>query len=449
MKIVFVTPASALHKNPLYRLGHQIYEPANSVTGPLILGKILAGAGHSVDVYEELYQDLPLKKLLQADVIGISTMTSTAPRAYELADFFRLHGKRVIIGGFHASAMPSEAKEHCHQVIVGEAEGVIRKVIEGSISSPIVRGRPVRDLDTVPFPDYSLLRSPVKIANFTTTRGCPNNCSFCTTTRMFHPYREMGPEKVIEAIRGYRRQGFSRINIQDDNFTANKSRAKKILRMLIENNLTVRETFFFGSIDVAEDDKLVELLQRAGFRLILVGMESTCQESLDAVGKKQSAAKVKENAARLTERGMKLSASIILGLDYDTRRNIEQTVDFCRSIEAYSLQVPVLTPFPGTPLYKTFRKEGRILIDNWQYYDMMHTVYRPESMTPLELQELFIQTTARFYSISSVYRVFRRWGIAEAFKRACFAFSVRCCRLFAAFGERKYYSLLKNKCPDY
>ena len=94
MKVAFVTPASDLHKSIVYRLGHLIYEPANSIPGPLILGRILADAGHSVAVYEELYRDLPLDRILQAEVIGLSTMTSTAPRAYALADYFRSRGRR-------------------------------------------------------------------------------------------------------------------------------------------------------------------------------------------------------------------------------------------------------------------------------------------------------------------------------------------------------------------
>ena len=445
MKIAFVTPASNLHKTPLYRAGHLIYEPANSIPGPLILGKILTRSGHTVAVYEELYRNLPLKKILSADVIGISTMTSTAPRAYALADYFRLKGKRVILGGFHASALPEEAKRHCDQVIVGEAEGVITEVIDGTITEPIVRGQPITDLDSIPFPDYSLLRSPVTIANFMTTRGCPNTCSFCTTSRMFHPYREMSCERVIEAIRWYRAQGFSRVNIQDDNFTANKPRAKRILKMLIDNGLAFRETFFFGRIDVAEDEELVALLKKAGFRIILVGMESTNQKSLDTVNKMQQVKQIYNNATRLTECGMKLSASIILGLDFDTKQTIEQTVDFCRSIGAYSLQVPILTPFPGTPLYKKFKEEGRILTDSWHYYDMMHAVFQPDTMSPLELQNLFVTSAARFYSFGSIYGVFRRWGIVEALKRLGMALSIKCCIFLKLFTERKYYTLIVNK----
>ncbi|MBN1306380.1 MAG: radical SAM protein [Chitinispirillaceae bacterium] len=449
MKVAVVSPASDLHRTVLYRLGHLIYEPSNPITGPLILGKILADAGHSVDVYEELYRDLPMHKVLQADVIGISTMTSTAPRAYALADYFRSKGKRVIIGGFHASVMPDEAKKHCDQVIVGEAESVITAVIEGTLTNPVIRGEPMADIDSIPLPDFSLLRSPVKSANFITSRGCPNCCSFCTTSRMFHPYREMSPEKVVEAIGRFRAQGFSRVNIQDDNFTANKVRTKRICRMLIDRNLAFRETFFFGRIDVADDKELVDLLKRAGFRIILVGMESTNQKSLDAIDKKQSVGSVRENARRLTCLGMKLSASIILGLDDDTKEDVARTVDFCRSINAYSLQPPILTPYPGTRLFEKLRNEGRILTEAWEYYDMMHVIFRPRTMTPFELQQLFKWALRRFYSFGSIFRVLRTWGLADAVKRLGFALAVRFGSIDMSAPERKYRSLIKqSKTPD-
>lgn len=444
MNVAFVTPASHLHSSFLYRVGHTIYEPANSITGPLILGRILADAGHSVAVYEELYQKLPFNKIREADVIGISTMTSTAPRAYELADYFRRCGKQVIMGGFHASFSPEEALRHCDQVVVGEAESVIRDVVEGRTGRGIVRGTPIGDLDAIPFPDYSLLKSPVKIANFLTSRGCTHTCSFCTTTRMFHPYRKMSPERVLAAIRSYRRAGFDRVNIQDDNFTADKERAKRILSMIIENDLAFKETFFFGRIDIADDEELLTLLKAAGFRIVLVGMESTSPAALEKINKKQSPENVFQNARRLTDAGMKLSASIILGLDGDTEESIGTTADFCTAVGAYSLQAPILTPFPGTPLFRQLEEEGRLLPVGWEFFDMMHTVYQPEGMSPKKLQYLFNRALIRFYSFRSVGTVWRKWGMREALKRFGLALSFRMGMLFVLLRERTYYSLLKN-----
>jgi radical SAM superfamily enzyme YgiQ (UPF0313 family) len=245
MKIVFITPASDIRRNPMYRLGNKLYGHPNSITGPLILGHILKNAGHEVEVYEELFNNVPLKVCDGADAVCLYTMTSNAPRAYLLADRLRAAGKRVLIGGMHASAMPDEALEHADQVVTGETETIITDVIEGRIRGRLIHAPCVTDLDAVPFPDYSILRTRCDVANVMTTRGCPFRCSFCTTSRMFSPYRERSIESVLSELKYYKKLGFKYMNFEDDNFTANKERTKEILRRMISEGLVFRETFFF------------------------------------------------------------------------------------------------------------------------------------------------------------------------------------------------------------
>lgn len=187
MKVVFIVPTTGLRRIPFYRWGGKIYGQSNSITGPLILGGILKRAGHQVEAYEELNAGVNYKKLLKdTDVFCISCMTSNAPRGYELAD--RIHresGARVIMGGMHPTWMPEEAAQHADQVIVGEGEKVILDVVEGRRKEKIVQGIPMTNLDEVPFPDYSILKTPCEAANVISTRGCPFRCTFCTTSRMF------------------------------------------------------------------------------------------------------------------------------------------------------------------------------------------------------------------------------------------------------------------------
>ena len=205
MKIVFITPAAKVRRNFIYRLGGAFYGQSNSITGPLILGRILKEAGHDVEVYEELYEDIKPEAIKDADVVGIYTMTSNVMRAYELGDILKNeYKKRVIMGGIHTSAMPEEAIKHSDQVVVGEAENVIVDVVEGNITEKIVYAPPVEDLDKIPFPDYSILKTPCKAANVMTSRGCPFECIFCTTSRMFHPYRTRTPDNVIEELDMYK-----------------------------------------------------------------------------------------------------------------------------------------------------------------------------------------------------------------------------------------------------
>lgn len=173
VKIVFVTSTTAIRRFLAYRFGGQIYGQSNSITGPLILGRILKDAGHEVEVYEEYNAGVDYKKLIPTtDVFCFSIMTSTAPRAYELADRVHREGHaKVIIGGMHATYMPEETAQHADHVITGEGEKVILDVVEGRRTEKIIPGIPIENLDEVPFPDYDILKTPCKSANVLTTRG--------------------------------------------------------------------------------------------------------------------------------------------------------------------------------------------------------------------------------------------------------------------------------------
>ncbi|HMA99802.1 MAG TPA: radical SAM protein [Spirochaetota bacterium] len=443
MKIVFITPAANIRRTTIYRLAMRLYGSPSPITGPLILGSILKAAGHEVEVYEELYQKIKLNKLLKADIIGISTMTSSAPRAYELAAYFKKHNKKVIIGGMHASVRPEEALQHCDQVIIGEAENTILDVVNGKINNKIIKSRPVKNLDNLPRPDYNLLKTPYKTANLLSTRGCPYKCSFCTTTRMFHPYRERSINSIIAELKLYKKMGFKHVNFQDDNFTANKKRTKKLLRAIIKNNLLFKDNFFFGRTDMAQDKEMLELLSTAHFRTVLIGIESINQKSLDLIDKQQKVANIKQCGTELIKYKIKIIASIVLGLDFDNKNDLHKTVQFCRKINAYRLQPPPLTPYPGTPLYNQFVREKRLLIKDWQYYDMMHVTYIPRKLSALGLQREFIKAIYKFYSLGSSLKLLFIFGPQAALNRLFLSVILFWGSIFSKIKENKYYRLLK------
>lgn len=417
MKVVFITPASDIRRNPVYRLGNRFYGHSNAITGPLILGHILKQAGHDVEVYEELFKNVSLRVCDDADVVCLYTMTSNAPRAYLLGDTLRGRGKRVLIGGIHASALPQEAKPHADQVIVGEGEKVILDVVEGRRGEPVVQGECLQNLDEAPFPDYSILKTPCEVANVLTTRGCPFRCSFCTTSRMFSPYRERSVESVIEELRYYKKLGFRYMNFEDDNFTANKERTKEILRRMIAENLIFKETFFFGRTDLAQDEEMLTLLEKAHLSRVLVGIESLNQASLDAVDKHQKIADIEACAKALAKHRIRLIASLVLGIDTDGVEDIRRGVEFTRSIDAYQLQPAVLTPFPGTPVYEGYLKENRMINSDWQYYDMMNVTFLPKKMTAWELQKEFYRATKNFYTFGSSFRIAHIFGANAGLRR--------------------------------
>ena len=415
MFVTFITPGSRLRRFKVYQYGAQVYGTPDSITGPLILAGIVRRAGHEVEAYEELNGSVDYDRLLEkTDVLCLYTMTSCAPRAYELADLFHEKGHaRVLIGGMHASALPEEALAHADQVLVGEGENTILDVVEGRNTDRIVQCEPVCDLDAVPWPDYSVLKTPVKAADIMTSRGCPYRCSFCTTSRMFAPYRRRSVDSVIAEIKHYHELGFQYMNFEDDNFTADKERAKEICRRIIAENLQFKETFFFGRTDMANDEELLDLLAQAHLNWVLIGIESLNQESLDAIDKHQSVDDIRRAGEACRRHGIQLIASIVLGIDTDTHDDIMDAVRFAKDIDASKLQPAILTPFPGTPVYEQYEREGRMINEttaDWEMFDMMNANFQPRHMSPWDLQMTFFDAANEFYDRRSAFRMGRLFG---------------------------------------
>ena len=422
MNVTFVTPAPDIKRNALYRLGGHLYGHSNPITGPLVLGGILRKAGHRVEVYEELNGRVSYDRLLrETDVLCLYAMTTTFPRACDIARMFREKGHaRIIMGGIYPSASPEEALPHVDQVVVGEAESVILDVVEGRITDPIVHAEPICDLDTIPFPDYSVLKTPVSCANVITSRGCPFRCTFCTTSRMFAPYRRRSVDSVIAELRMLHERGFQYMNFEDDNFTADKDRAKEICRRIIAENLQFEDTFFFGRTDMANDPELLDLLAAAHLNWVLIGIESLNQAALDEIDKHQSVEDIRRAGIACKEHGIQLIASIVLGIDQDGPEDIARTVEFAKSIDASKLQPAILTPFPGTPVYEQFCKEGRMIASDerdWEQFDMMNATFQPKKMSPWDLEMEFYRSACSFYDRKSTLRMARLFGPGYAMKR--------------------------------
>lgn len=418
MKIIFITPASDIRRMAFYRLGNRLYGHSDAITGPLILGHILKAAGHDVEVYEELYTDLNFSKMKDADVFCLYTMTSNAQRAYFLADKLHRETKaRILIGGMHASILPEEASKHADQVVVGEGELVIRNVVEGKITDKIVFAKDITNLDEIPFPDYSILKTPCDTANVMSTRGCPFCCSFCSTSRMFYPYRKRSVDSVIEELKYYKKLGFKYMNFEDDNFTADTERVKAICRRMIAEGLTFKETFFFGRTDLAKDEEMLNLLEKAHLTCVLVGIESLNQDSLDIINKHQQIADIENCAAVLSRHKIRLIASLVLGIDTDGSEDIRRSVSFAKKINAYQLQPAVLTPLPGTAVYEQYEAQHRMITKDWSLFDMLNVTFIPDKMSPWKLQKEFYSAVKHFYTFLSSFKIMKLFGMNYGLRR--------------------------------
>jgi len=396
MKVVFIEPrsteANVYSKLPMPLLG------------PIYLGTILKNRGHKIEIYKE---DIcaPDYAKLEADLIGISIMTSTAKRGYEIAQKFPR--EKVIIGGVHASLLPDEAVEFCRQVVVGEAEEIIVDLAEGRIKERIVYGRAVQDLDSLPQPDFSLIKglnSCRMLMPISTSRGCPFDCSFCSVTKLFgRKYRFRSAQNVLEELLSRKAKSFF---FCDDNFTANRQRTRALLGLMLKHKIgrwaaQVR-------CDVAKDVELLDLMARAGCKVVCIGFESINQKTLEAYQKNQTVAQIIEAIHAIHRKRIKIHGMFVLGGEDDNEKTVWDTVKFAQKQRIDTIQMSVLTPFPGTKVHADLEKEKRIFSRDWSLYDGQHIVFHPKLLSAKELQLNMLRAYTRFYSIyRSIYLVFK------------------------------------------
>ncbi|MFH0811022.1 MAG: radical SAM protein [Pseudomonadota bacterium] len=386
--------------------------------GNPILGTMLAQRGYNVRVIAEEVTPIRLEEVLRADLVCISSITSTAPNAYIWADKVRAAGKLVVMGGVHPTFVPNEALLHADYVVRGEGEGALMELVEaldegGSVShianlSYLDHGEPrhnplrplLCDLDSVPMPDYSLLAGwprKTRVLPVSTSRGCPYNCAFCSVVPMFgRQYRFTSIDRTMEEIRlGMRRS--KHIFFVDDNFTANPARTKQILEQSLSEGLKLNWSAQVRA-EIARDSELLKLMRRSNCFTVFVGFESINPRTLKLYNKRQSLDDIREAMANFRANGINVHGMFVFGADEDGPETIRETVNFAREAGIASVQFLILTPLPGTRMYDQIEAEGRITDRDWSHYDAHHTVYMPKRMTPYELQNETFKAMNRFYS---------------------------------------------------
>jgi radical SAM superfamily enzyme YgiQ (UPF0313 family) len=337
------------------------------------------------------------------DLVGVSFMTFNAPRAYEIARGFRERGKTVIFGGYHPTLLPEEAAEHCDAVCVGPAEPNLPGMIEDWRSGRLQRfyRNPQLALGSVPV-DFGLIRGRQYMAStlVQATRGCPNRCEFCSVSAFSnHALLHKPVESVVEEIR---RGGSRRVLFIDDSLSGDLDYLRALLRALAP--LRVRWYSQIG-FNVTEDAALLDLMQASGCRGVFIGLESLSQASLAETRKAfNRAADYRDGIRRLHQRGIGVIGAFVLGYDHDGRDVFDRTLRFLAEAEVDALQLTVLTPFPGTPLYRRLDAEGRLVDRDWEHYDLGHVVFAPRNMEAAELRAGHDRILARFYSWPLILR---------------------------------------------
>jgi radical SAM superfamily enzyme YgiQ (UPF0313 family) len=369
-----------------YEHGHEI----NFV--PPITGIHLAAltpAKHRVRVIHQQFESILFDT--DADVIALSFFSGFAPEAYRLAREFKSRGKFIIAGGPHATFWADEALAHdCDAVVIGEAESVWAKLLDdaerGTLRKKYVGE--AKSLENIPTPRYDLLTSRFIIRRVVqATRGCPFACSFCSVPSINPGYR-MRP--IADVIRDIQYDTFAWwwqrkvVWFWDDNLTARRTYIKELLRAMIPLN---KWWLTQASMDIAQDEELLDLMHESGCIGVFFGIESFGAESLKEANKRQNRVEYYKTCIEKThQHGIAVMAGFIAGFDGDTPASI---VAMAERLYEIGVDVPflsVLTPYKGTPLFDKLQAEDKLLKDRgWQFYNGYNVAFQPGMMSPNEL----------------------------------------------------------------
>lgn len=356
------------------------------------------------------------------DLVVVTGMTQQIKRAYAICDEYRRRGVYTAIGGIHATIYPEEALLHADTVMTGEGEDTLPRFL-----TDWETGRPQRrydprgfvDLAASPTPRYDLT-DPSLYASYSiqTTRGCPRTCSYCTLPVIYGSvYRHKSVEQVVREIRAIRQTAPNAfVFFADDNMFIHKEHAKELLRAIAKENIV------WGTqtdISVATHPDLLELLAPSGCRWLFIGFENVSQSSLRLLDqnrwKAQMCSRYEELIEKIHRAGVFLWGSFLFGTDNDYPDVFDNTLRFTMDNGIYSGSFTILTPLPGTELFRQMKRQGRILDEDWSRYTFWDVVYRPKHMTAEELARGVAGLYDRFYSpensrlrLSNIRRRLRR-----------------------------------------
>jgi radical SAM superfamily enzyme YgiQ (UPF0313 family) len=412
MKIALLSPKGPLyrHRGGIFRKSLR-YQPLTLTTLAALVPPELNA---QIELYDEGIQDVP--ETLDAELIGITVITGTAMRAYELADRFRAQGRTVVLGGPHVTLLPVEAGRHANSVVVGYAEDtwpeLLRDFSRGALRREY-RQAPDFSLDRpdMPFARRELFdrRSFLTQAVFEATRSCGHDCEFCVAPTAWG--RKQFQKPVSWVIEDIRRVGDRRILFIDLNLISDKIYATELFSALVPLNV---RWFGLSTVLVAHDPDLMQLMARSGCRGLLLGLETLTRGGLQDARKKFNAsvdyARVIGDLHRL---GIAIQGCFVFGLDHDTTEVFDTTVEFAIDTGIDLPRFAVLTPFHGTPLHVRLAERDRILTRNWELYDGQHVVFQPLHMSPQQLAAGHERAWKKVYRYRSIAQ--RLWK-ARAFE---------------------------------
>lgn len=440
MKIRFLEPGNEPYKKSLKNLftyDKFIRTPSNGI---LTLATILKKDYDDVYCYSESISKIVWEDVLDADVIFISIFTFAANRGYELANYIKKHSNAtVVFGGLHATLNYEETIEYADYVLLGEGdetilpfthalekkeELTIHGVVYKKDGQLIKTGEPIipNEIDTIP--DRNLMYRFKEMAGHNTiwpqvhaSRSCPHECDYCALVAAFgRKIRVRSPKVVVEDIRqaiDFFDSGHHRLAkmlwITDDNFFANRAWAIEVLNEIINSGIKYKFTIQ-ARYEVGFDDEMLELLKKAGFIELAMGIEFLDDEVFEQYHKKSTYEEILRSVKNIQKHGLRVRGLFIVGADNHKIGVGKQLADFVIKNNISGVLIQSMYFIPGTPVYET-HKDALLDTKDWSRC-VGKVVHKPENISPVELQNEIITASAAIYSPKRLFQaLFKKHGI--------------------------------------
>ncbi|HWR02081.1 MAG TPA: radical SAM protein [Chlorobaculum sp.] len=375
---------------------------------------------HHLEIVDEHFHD-PIDYNGDYDLVGITSRTLEATRAYDIADEFRKHGKTVILGGLHISFNPDEAARHGDSIVVGEADNLWTTVLD-DVANRQLKPRydakdfpPVKTIVPINYERVAKASKRGKVDGTKSipiflTRGCPFNCSFCVTPNFTgKQYRVQDPESLkaqIEQAKKYffkasKRSSKPWFMLTDENLGINKNKLWESLDLLKDCNITFS---VFLSVNFLENPTTVKKLVDAGCNFVLAGLESIKQSTLEAYNKGHvnSAEKYSKIIDDCRKAGLNIQGNFLFNPAIDTFEDIDDLVHFVKSNHIFMPIFQIITPYPGTQMYKDYKEQGLITDEDWEKYNALHLVIKSDRYEPLLFQYKVLKSYVDVYTWKTI-----------------------------------------------
>lgn len=361
----------------------------------------LTPAGHEVRIINENVEAVDYN--WQPDLVGITMTLDVFPQATAIASYFRSMGVPVVAGGIHVTSCPESCAGHFDAICIGAAERTWGLVIQDAGAGrlqPVYHDMNGFGGDEVASPQYDAIScgSYLYYNVVTASRGCPHRCDFCYNSCENRSYV---CRPVEDVVRDVEQLGTKHIFFVDDNFIGTPDHTRKLLRAISGLDITYGVAVTAGIIDHPD---ILDMLAATGCQTLFIGFESISEQSLSSVNKRNSVAKYERLIAEIHSRGMMVNASMVFGLDGDDPSTFGRTLEWLVRNKVETLTSHILTPYPGTALYKRMLAQGRITCHDLSKYNTAHVVFRPKNMTARQLYDGYLWMYKRFYSLSNIMR---------------------------------------------